>query len=116
MFRLPGEPSEELGGRRVRSEELGDRGARSEARGVRRARPAYIMACLHPARVRTLPGHKSISNMRILNILFFLPIVMGYLERMPPNPVRFFPFNCDEVQCHPDKINLLTDNNSRYLP
>ena len=48
--------------------------------------------------------------MRILNILFFLPIVMGYLERMPPNPVRFFPFNCDEVQCHPDKINLLTDN------
>ena len=48
--------------------------------------------------------------MRILNILFFLPIVMGYLERMPPNPVRFFPFNCHEVQCHPDKINLLTDN------
>lgn len=48
--------------------------------------------------------------MRILNILFFLPIVMGYLERMPANSVRFFPFNCDEVQCHPDKINLLTDN------
>ena len=48
--------------------------------------------------------------MRILNILFFLPIVMGYLERMPPSPIPFFPFKCDEIQCDSDKMNFLTDN------